>query len=286
MGLTSRDGIVPLNLFADIGGPMARTVEDAVRVFDVIAGYDPADPVTAAPQGKGSASYLEFLAPGGLAGARIGVARDLLTEEADPRVVALFDQALSDMKQAGAEIVDPVDIPGYVELAKARPSCRAFKSDLNEYLEGLGPSAPFKNLAEIIESKKFHPSVRATLEEHEKQEIPPDGELCGESRAWGDRLRAAVREALTNDKLDALVYPTWNNPPRLIGDLNTPHGNNSNHLAPPTGFPAITVPMGFVAGLPAGLQILGDAFSEPTLIRAAYGYEQATHHRRPPQDVP
>ena len=286
MGLTSRDGIVPLNLFADIGGPMARTVEDAVRVFDVIAGHDPADPVTAVSQGKKSATYLESLVLHGLAGARIGVARDLLTEEADPRIVALFEQALSDMKQAGAQVVDPAAIPGYHELAENRPSCRAFKFDLNEYLKSLGPGAPFKNLTEILESKKFHPSVRDTLEEHEKQEMPPDGELCGESRAWGDRLRAAVREALAKDRLDALVYPTWNHPPRLIGDLNTPHGNNSNHLAPPTGFPAITVPMGFVAGLPAGLQILGDAFSEPTLIRIAYGYEQTTRHRRPPEDLP
>jgi amidase len=88
-------------------------------------------------------------------------------------------------------------------------------------------------------------------------------------------------------RLDALVYPTWNNPPRLIGDLNTPHGNNSPLLSPPTGFPALTVPMGFVQGmLPAGLQLLGRSWSEPTLIKLAYAYEQATKHRRPPPSVP
>ncbi len=286
MGLTSRDGIVPLNLFADIGGPMARTVEDAVRVFDVIAGYDPADPVTAESRGNKPASYLGALDAEGLEGTRIGVARDMLSEEADPQVVELFEQALVDMKRAGAEVVDPVSIAGYKELAEDRPSCRAFKSNLNEYLQSLGPDAPFENLTEILESKKFHPSVRATLERNEKEEMPADGELCAESRAWGDRLRQAIRAALAKDRLDALVYPTWNNPPRLIGDLNTPHGNNSNRLSPPTGFPAITVPMGFVSGLPAGLQILGDAFSEPTLIGIAYAYEQVTNHRRPPEHLP
>jgi amidase len=88
-------------------------------------------------------------------------------------------------------------------------------------------------------------------------------------------------------RLDALVYPTWNNPPRLIGDLNSPHGNNSNRIAPHTGFPALTIPMGFTRGtLPAGLQILGRPWSEATLIRIAYGYEQATRHRRPPASTP
>ena len=286
MGLTSRDGIVPLNLFADIGGPMARTVEDAVRVFDVIAGYDPADPVTAASQGKKSVSYLDSLNPDALKGARIGVARDLLDDDADPRVIQLFDRALADMKQAGAEIVSRVDIPGYEELGDDRPSCRAFKFNLNEYLENLGPDTPFKNLTEIIEAGKFHSSIRPTLERNEEEEIPAGEELCAETRAWGVRLRDAVREAFREHRLDALVYPTWNNPPRLIGDLNTPHGNNSNRLAPPTGFPAITVPMGFVDGLPSGLQILGDAFSEPTLIGIAYSYEQTTHHRHPPEALP
>ena len=150
------------------------------------------------------------------------------------------------MKQAGAEIVSRVDIPGYEELGDDRPSCRAFKFNLNEYLENLGPDTPFKNLTEIIEAGKFHSSIRPTLERNEEEEIPP----------------------------------------RLIGDLNTPHGNNSNRLAPPTGFPAITVPMGFVDGLPSGLQILGDAFSEPTLIGIAYSYEQTTHHRHPPEALP
>ena len=133
----------------------------------------------------------------------------------------------------------------------------------------------------------FHPSIRPRLESGEEAEHPSEGELCAESLEWGARLRRVVQAVLQQHKLDALTYPTWNNPPRLIGDLNTPHGNNSNRLAPPAGFPAITVPMGFVSGgLPGGIQFLGDAFSEATLIRIAYSYEQATQHRRPPPGFP
>jgi len=103
----------------------------------------------------------------------------------------------------------------------------------------------------------------------------------------GRRLARAVLETMDAARLDALVYPSWNNPPRLIGDLNSPHGNNSNRIAPPTGFPAMTVPMGFVHGnLPAGLQILGRPWSEPTLIKIGYAYEQGSRRRHPPASTP
>jgi Asp-tRNA(Asn)/Glu-tRNA(Gln) amidotransferase A subunit family amidase len=121
------------------------------------------------------------------------------------------------------------------------------------------------------------------------QAEPPlaENKRCQQAEAHGRQLREGVLKVMEEARLDALVYPTWNNPPRLIGDLNTPHGNNSPLLSPPTGFPAITVPMGFVKGmLPAGLQLLGRAWSEPTLIKLAYAYEQATKHRRPPTSVP
>ena len=117
---------------------------------------------------------------------------------------------------------------------------------------------------------------------------PETNEQCIRGRGNEQRLREAVRSAMAAHDVVALIYPTWNNPPRLVGDLTTPHGNNSPILSPPTGFPALTVPMGFVWDdrLPAGLQIYGDAWSEPTLIRIAYAYEQATHRRRPPNTAP
>lgn len=288
MGLTSRDGIVPLYLDRDIGGPMARTVADAVAVFDVIAGYDPADPVTASSRGRRVARYADFLTEDGLRGVRIGVLRQVSnTETADPAVLERFEHAVADMRRAGAVIVDPVVV---AELDDIEGSlwCRRFKWDLEAYLAGLGPDAPVKTLEEIIASERYHPSIEQRLRFFQGiTDRPEEDEACQEALVNTERLRAGVRRTLTQHALDAVVYPSWNNPPRLIGDLNTPHGNNSPLVSPPTGFPAITVPMGFVGdGLPVGLQILGDAWSEPTLIGIAYGYEQATHHRRPPSTVP
>jgi Asp-tRNA(Asn)/Glu-tRNA(Gln) amidotransferase A subunit family amidase len=112
-------------------------------------------------------------------------------------------------------------------------------------------------------------------------------EECREARAASRKLRGEVKSLFAAQRLAALIYPSWSNPPRKLGDLTSPHGNNSPRLSPPTGFPAVTVPMGFTeAGLPAGLQFLGDAFAEEILFRIAYAYEQATLHRRPPASTP
>lgn len=288
MGLTSRDGIVPLFLDKDIGGPMARTVADAVAVLEVIAGDDPADPVTADSRGHIPAEgYSRFLVREGLQGARIGVLRQLVTATAHPEVVQLFERALVDMRRQGAEIVDAVRIPEQDEIPLAARFCVRLKFDLNAYLASLGPQAPMKTLEEIIASGKFHPSIEKRMLDAQAEPPLAENERCQRAAEHGRRLREAVLRVMEEARLDALVYPTWNNPPRLIGDLNTPHGNNSPWLSPPTGFPAITVPMGFVQGtLPAGLQLLGRAWDEPTLIKLAYAYEQATQHRRPPASVP
>jgi Asp-tRNA(Asn)/Glu-tRNA(Gln) amidotransferase A subunit family amidase len=295
MGLTSRDGIVPVFLNRDVGGPMARTVADAVAVLDVIAGYDPADPVTASSQGKRPDSYLTFLDKDGLKGMRIGVLRQLfMTPDTDPEILKALERAFVEMKRQGADIVEGINIPEVDQIPLSKLFCDRFKNDLNGYLARLGPQAPVKNLDEIIASQKFHPSVEKRLLDAQAtapldQDTKPLGPFttCHEAEENGRRLGQAVLKVMDDGKLDVLVYPSWNNPPRLIGDLNTPHGNNSPRISPHTGFPAITVPMGFVHGsLPTGLQILGRPWSEPTLIKIGYAYEQATRHRRPPASTP
>ncbi len=145
------------------------------------------------------------------------------------------------------------------------------------------------SLADIIKSRRFHPSIQARLESGQAaDDVPGQTAGCQRREEYREKLRAAVLKLMDAGQLDALAYPTWSNPPRLIGDLNTPGGDNSQLFSPSTGFPAITVPMGFTRGgsLPAGLQLLGRPWSEPTLLKLAYSYEQATHHRRAPAATP
>lgn len=283
MGLTSRDGIIPLYADRDVGGPMTRTVEDAVRLFDVIAGYDPADPVTAPAQHLRPPSYLGSLKRDGLRGKRIGVLRQVSnTTTTDSQVLARFNQAIADLRRGGATLADSVTI---AELDTLRGSlfCGRFKTDINAYLASLGDKAPVKSLEDIIRSRRFHPSIELRLRDFQTFTSIDEDNACRQARTNVPVLQTAVQKLLREQQLDALIYPTWNNPPRRIGDLNTPHGNNSPRISPPTGFPSITVPMGSVANqLPVGLQILGDAWSEPALIEIAYAYEQLTKHRQPP----
>ena len=146
-----------------------------------------------------------------------------------------------------------------------------------------------KTLDEIIRSGRYHPSIQKRLELAQAVELPPEQNPgCRGREQFRQGLRAAVLRAMDGLRLDALVYPTWSNPPRLIGDLNTPHGDNSQLFAPSTGWPAITVPMGYTRDgvLPAGLTIFGRAWSEPVLVKLAHGFEQATHHRRAPASAP
>lgn len=286
-GLTSRDGIMPLFAHRDIGGPMTRTVEDAVRIFDVIAGTDPADPVTAPADEHRPASYLEFLR-NDASDLRVGVPRWMVyTETADPEVLERFEAAVVDLRRLGVTVVDDVPLPEYDSLRRSL-SCPRFRYDIENYLATL-PDPPVRTLQEIEEGGKVHVTVMPTVKRFlEFEGTPETNEGCVQAAANEERLREAVRRALASAAVDALIYPTWNNPPRLVGDLTTPHGNNSPILSPPTGFPALTVPMGFVRDgtLPVGLQIYGDAWSEPTLIRLAYAYEQGTRHRRPPASAP
>lgn len=287
LGLTSRDGIIPLYLRNDVGGPMGRTVEDAVRVLEVIAGYDPADPLTAHAQGKVPESYMQFLRKDGLKGAKIGVLTRLMEiGEPSAEILGLFDQAIEDMRQAGAELVD-IEVPGFDSL-RQNQWCPMFKVDLENYLASLGENAPVKTLDEIVESGKYSDYIERNLRYFQGIEGDPsaDGIACQD--AFTDARRIAYREAIETvmdeQGLDAIIYPTWNNPPARIGDFSGYKGDNSQIIAPHTGQPAMTVPMGYGSGnLPAGIQFLGRMFDEPTLIKLTYGYEQATQHRKAPE---
>jgi Asp-tRNA(Asn)/Glu-tRNA(Gln) amidotransferase A subunit family amidase len=291
MGLTSRAGVAPLNLLADIAGPIARTVEDATTVFQVIAGEDPGDPVTAASRGRRIPDYRASLVRDGLKGARLGVLRQAYerpTTDAD--VVEVFTRALADLKKAGAEIVDPANVDlDRVQRDQSAGVCMGFKYDINAYLAAQGDRVPVHSLEEIVKSRRFHPSVQVRLETAEATSPQgPGSPACQEEMRYRAAFGAAVTKTLDDLKLDGFVYPTWSNPPRLIGDLNSPDGDNSQVFSPRSGFPAISVPMGYTRHgvLPAGITFLGRAWSEATLIRFAYSYEQATRHRRPPSSTP
>jgi amidase len=291
MGLTSRAGVMPLNLLADIAGPMARTLADAVAVFQVIVGEDPDDPVTAAARGRTSENYAAALVADGLRGVRIGVLRQAYERETtDAEVVQVFTKAVDDLRRGGATIVDPARVEGLDNIRRAQGlgSCMGFKYDINRYLAVHGDKVPVKSLAEIVKSGRFHPTVQRRLEQaNDGVENGPDTPACKAEMEYREQVRGAVLKLMDSQKLDALVYPTWSNPPRLIGDLNTPHGDNSQFFSPTTGLPSIQVPMGYTRGvLPAGITFFGRAWSEATLIRLAYSYEQATMHRVPPSSTP
>jgi amidase len=203
--------------------------------------------------------------------------------EVGPPVI--FSKALDELKAAGAEIVDParVELPA---RAPGAGSCRGFKYDMNEYLATRGQRAPVHSVDEIVASGKFHESVRGRLP---RPQSPagngPDSDACKADAAFRTAFGAVVTKTMDELKLDAFVYPTWNFPPQIVGQTSQQSaGDNSQQFSPTSGFPAINVPMGFSRDntLPAGMTIFGRAWAEATLIRVAYSYEQATHHRRAP----
>ena len=291
MGLTSRAGVVPLFASQDIAGPMTRTVADAAAVFQVVIGEDPDDPVTSVSRGRTLPRYADALRADGLKGARIGVLRVAYdTPTLDTEVDTLFHRALGDMSRAGATIVDSVVVPGLDSLRRLQTSsCSPFKYDFETFMARESDSRPpVATVEQIIKSGRFHPSVQARLDAASAvTETPSDSPACKAREQYRAGLRLALQRVMDEQRLDALAYPTWSNPPRLIGDLNTPGGDNSQVFSPSTGFPAITVPMGYTRGtLPAGLQLLARPWAEETLFRLAFAYEQSTRHRHPPATVP
>jgi amidase len=295
IGLTSRAGIIPLAFDRDIGGPMTRNVEDAARIFSVIAGYDPADPFTAEAKGRAPVDYTRFLDKNGLKGARIGVLRALVnTDDADPEVINLFARALRDLRAQGAQIVDPVDVAGFEEHVKDPGFCPRFRYDMYVYLKSLGGHAPFLDVMEAYKSGRYSPYTKDAFEFFAKGplDVPPEKWKKPCPPYLQHKARRAYLEAVTAAmdaaKVDVLVYPTWTNPPAHLDRADEEYkGDNSQLVAPATGMPAATVPMGFTHGaLPAGLQILARRFDEGKIFKIAYAYEQATHRRRPPAGLP
>jgi Asp-tRNA(Asn)/Glu-tRNA(Gln) amidotransferase A subunit family amidase len=287
MGLTSRAGVVPLFSGADIAGPMARTVSDAVAVFNVIVGEDPADSATIGYGERAEGDYLQFLRRGALNGARIGILRQAFERQTtDAEVVRVFEASVAAMRAAGATIVDPAGVDSLNTLLRGA-SCNTFRHDLERYFRERGQNAPVGTITGILRSGDYHPTVRQQLQNAQTDTVPP-AEKCPNVAFARARFGAAVTMMMDSLRLDALVHPTWSNPPRLIGDLNTPHGDNSQVFSPRSGFPAITVPMGYTRDnrLPAGITFFGRAWNEGPLFALAYDFEQLTKHRRPPASTP
>jgi amidase len=289
LGLVSRRGIIPIAHSQDTAGPMARTVTDAALLLGVLAGTDPDDPATALARVE--SDYTRFLDPKGLQGARIGVARSKVTgySAATDR---LFEAAIETMKQAGAVIVDPADIPhlGEYDDAELTVLLYEFKTDLNAYLAGLGPGAPNKTLADLI----------AFNDNAHDRELPYFGqEIFTMAQAKGALSDDAYIEALAHcrrlsrtegldvvlgqQKLDAIVAPTGS-PPWTTDLVNGDHflGASSTPAAV-AGYPSVTVPVGYVHGLPVGMSLIGAPWSEPLLVKLAYAYEQTAKPRQRPR---
>jgi amidase len=291
VGLISRTGIVPISHTQDTAGPMTRSVVDAAVLLGALTGVDAKDKATAASRGKASTNYMSALKADGLKGARIGVARKRYFGYS-PATDKLIDAAIADLKAQGAIIVDPADIPTRAKLddCEFEVLLYEFKADLNAYFASRGATAPVRTLEDVIAFNK----------KEEQREMPYFGqEIMLLAQKKGALTDAVYRKALTTCRtrartlgidavmnrlrLDAIVAPTGSpawptdliNGDHFLGASSTP--------AAVAGYPSITVPAGFVHGLPVGLSFIGRAWSEAKLIQYAYAYEQATHHRKPPQ---
>jgi amidase len=292
VGLVSRSGIIPIAHSQDTAGPMARTVADAAILLSALTGRDPRDPATG--QAPRSPDYVRLLDANALQGARIGVPRKKLYgySAATDR---LAEQALAVMKAHGAVIVDPADIPhlGSYDEDELEVLLHELKADLTDYLTGLGPTAPVKSLSEIIDFNEKNrdrelPFFGQDLFEKAQQRGPLSSAIYRRARARSQRLAGpqGLETVMNRDHLDALVAPTTG-PAWLIDPVTGDHfSGGSSTPAAVAGSPSVTVPMGFVHGLPVGLSFMGRNWSEARLLSLAYAFEQATHHRRPPRFLP
>jgi len=293
VGLVSRAGIIPISHSQDTAGPMARTVRDAALILGALTEVDPRDAATNASRGHSATDYTQFLDKDGLRGMRLGVARKYFGF--NEHVDKLLDGLLAEMKRLGAVLVDPADIPtqGKFDDSELEVLLYEFKADLNAYLAGLGPQAPVRTLKDVIEFN----------EKNRDREMPYFGQdIMTKSEAKGPLTSKPYLQALSKNhlltrtqgidfvmkknRLDAMIAPTggpawptdWIN-----GDHFTGGYSSASAIA---GYPHVTVPAGYVFGLPVGISFFGGAFSEPKLIKIAYAFEQATKARRTPKFLP
>jgi amidase len=293
LGLVSRSGIIPIAHSQDTAGPMARTVADAAALLSAMAGEDSEDSATAGSSKRAAADYTQFLDAKGLRGARIGVVRKLFGFS--DAVDALMNAALETMKREGAELVDPVEIASLGKLDDPELDILLIelKADLNAYLAKLGPKAPVHTLKEIIE---FNERNKAKEMPYFGQDLFIKAEAKGPltDKAYLDTLaknRRLTREegidaVMDKFKLDALVAPTGG-PAWVTDPVSGDHfSGGSSQLPAMAGYPNINVPAGFSFGLPVGISFFGRAYSEPTLIKIAFAYEQASKFRRSPKFIP
>ncbi len=292
LGLVSRAGIIPIAHSQDTAGPMARTVADAALLLGAVTGPDPRDEATAASAGQSRGDYTSFLDPKGLQGARLGVCRSrymgysLATD-------ALMEAAIDAVKRLGAVIVDPADIAtgGQFDDSEFAVLLYEFKADLNRYLAEWAPGAGARTLEDLI---GFNERNKDTELRYFGQEIFVQAQAKGPLTDQ-DYLRALDKDHLlariqgidavmAEHRLDALIAPTGG-PASLIDLVNGDPGGGGSFSSPAAvaGYPHVTVPMGYVCGLPVGLSFVGRPWSEGTLIKLAYAYEQATKVRRPPR---
>jgi amidase len=293
VGLVSRTGMAPLDSQRDTPGPMGRTVEDVARLLDVIAGTDPADPRTAAAVGHLPATYTACLDRDGLRGARIGVFRQALRLEdgADPRVAALFEAAIGDLRTAGASIVDDFAIPGFETFPRPPQTIARSKADWERFFAYEGPTFPVQTVAQLRDApmgQRVHPLHAARIAEVADVTLAPeDDPRTVQGRQDEQLYRDAFTAAMERAGVEALVFPVWTYPPVLNGDRGQTPLGALTFIGSATQWPVAVVPMGFVGEqLPLGMQLLGPPWSEGRLIQLAYAYEQTTHHRRPPDSVP
>ena len=290
VGLVSRSGIIPISHSQDGAGPMCRTVRDAAILLSALTGVDPEDAATAASAGKSHPDYAQHCDPNGLKDARIGVARKYFGF--NDAVDALMEQSIDVMKKQGAIIVDPADIAtlGKFDDSELLVFMYELKADLNAYLARLGPSAPVHSLKEIIEFNE-HNRAREMPFFGQDLFIKAEGKGPLTEKAYLDALAKnhqlarteGIDAVMDKNRLDALIAPTGG--PAWLTDL--PNGDHSaggsSNSAAVAGYPNINVTAGFIYGLPVGISFFGRAWSEPTLIKLAYSFEQATKVSKAPR---